>query len=109
MRVIRPPYISAELFEQMKNRDYFYKKAKSGGNEDDWLIAKHLRNQTNKNIRKAKSAYIADQLDNHKNDSAKFWRVIKGVFPSGSQKVTSQIKLKKGDDIVHLDNGRIYR
>ena len=39
-----------ELIEQIKDRDYFYRKAKLGENEDSWNIVKYLRNLTNSNI-----------------------------------------------------------
>ena len=77
----KPPWITNELIEQQKDRDYFYRKAKKTKMQDDWNIAKHLRNTTNDNFRKAKADFIKDQLDNSP-DAAKFWRTIKSVYPS---------------------------
>ena len=54
----KPPYLTHDLVIQQWNRDYSYMKAKKYKNEDDWNIAKFLRNQTNKNIRRAKANYI---------------------------------------------------
>ena len=93
-RILRPPYLTDDLLEQIKDRDYFYKKAKRHGNEDDWEIAKYLRNLTNKNIRKAKSEYIIEQLNSCGKDNSKFWRVIRSVFPS-KQREKLNIRLKK--------------
>ena len=90
----KPPYLNNQLLNQMKNRDYFYKKAKKLGNVDDWNIAKFLRNQTNKNIKRAKADYIIEQLRNAKNDSAKFWRTIKQTFPTDKDRDHSVIRLK---------------
>ena len=56
----------------MKDRDYFYRKAKRTKDEDDWNIANFHRNQTNFNIRGAKADYIKDQLRNNDGNSAKF-------------------------------------
>ena len=92
-RILRPPFITDGLLEQMKDRD-FYKKAKKHGNDNEWEIAKYLRNQTNTNIRKAKSEYILSQLELCKEDNSKFWRVIKSVFPS-KQRGKANIRLKK--------------
>ena len=38
----KPDWMTKELIEQIKDRDYFYQKAKSRGDEDSWNIAKHL-------------------------------------------------------------------
>ena len=66
----------------MKDRDYFYAKAKSSQSEDDWNIAKHLRNVANSGIRQAKANYVLSQLDIHSKDSSKFWKELKEVFPT---------------------------
>ena len=102
---LKPDYITNELIEQMKDRDYFYRKAKRTKHEDDWRIAQRLRNQTNSNIRAAKADYIIEKLNEHEGDSPKFWRTIKSVFPSkkGSKR-QNIIKLKdRGIEIPHDD------
>ena len=78
----KPPWVTNELLEQMKDRDYFYKKAKKYGVEDDWNIAKFCRNRVNSNVRAARADFIRDQLRNNDGNSAKFWRSIKQVMPS---------------------------
>ena len=104
----KPPYLTNALLDQIRNRDYFYKKAKKFGDEDDWNIAKYLRNQTNKNIRGAKASYIKDQLDACKNDSSKFWRQIKAVYPNKSIRDKHEIKLKVGNDLITQDRVAEY-
>ena len=54
----RPDWISNELLEQIKDRDYFYNKAKNGGDEHAWNIAKFLRNAVNSNVRQAKREFV---------------------------------------------------
>ena len=49
----RPNWVTNELLEQIKDRDYFYRQAKLMGDQDAWNIAKYLRNTTNNNIRRA--------------------------------------------------------
>ena len=80
----------------MKDRDYFYRKAKNSQKYDDWNIAKHLRNQVNLNIRKAKADFIHDELNSNKKDPKKFWRVINRVFPgkNKNKSKTNKITLK---------------
>ena len=94
----RPDWITNELLEQIKDRDYFYNKAKQYGDEDSWNIAKHLRNTTNANIRRAKRDFILDELEANRDNCKKFWKVIREVIPSDKQAVSQDILLK--------DNGR---
>ena len=94
MKDYRPEWITAELVEQIKDRDYFYQKAKKYGNKDSWNIARHLRNVTNANIRQAKREFVIDELDNCKSDCKKFWRTIRTVIPSNKEKSKGDILLK---------------
>ena len=106
----RPEWMTDELIEQIKDRDYFYKKAKSKGNQDDWNIARHLRNTTNTNIRGAKKDFILTQLRNNSSDAKKFWKTIHEVIPSGKGAVSRDILLKDGNtnvdraDVAHFIN-----
>ena len=49
----KPEWANDDLLEQIRDRDYFYKKAKNTRSKDDWNIAKHLRNIVNRNVRQA--------------------------------------------------------
>ena len=90
----RPDWMSKELIEQIKDRDYFYKKAKKHGDEDAWNIAKHLRNVTNANIRQAKRDFILEELRLRDNDPKKFWKTIHKVVPSNKGEQSREILLK---------------
>ena len=93
----RPDWMSNELIEQIKDRDYFYKRAKSEGDEDSWNIAKYLRNITNTNIRQAKRDFILNELKENENDCKKFWKIIREVLPSDKILDRRDIKLQDGD------------
>ena len=94
--------MTKELIEQVKDRDYFYSKAKLSGNEDSWNIAKHLRNVTNANIRQAKKDYILNELRQNEADAKKFWKVIQKVVPSDKSSSNQDILLKH-------DGGKVER
>ena len=106
----RPEWMTSELIEQIKDRDYFYKKAKMKGNRDDWNIAKFLRNTTNSNIRQAKRDFILERLRANEQDAKKFWKTIHSVIPSKKGSSTSEILLKDNrckiakDNIAHFIN-----
>ena len=69
IRNYKPEWVTPALLEQIRDRDYFYKKAKQNKSEDDWNIAKHLRNLANRNITKAKADFVINKLNRYKGDS----------------------------------------
>ena len=62
-KTTKPPYINTALLQRMRDRNFSYRKAKRTKIEDDWNIAKFLRNDINKTIRKAKSTYIIGEIE----------------------------------------------
>ena len=101
----RPDWMTRELIEQVKDRDYFYKKAKLQGDADAWNVAKFLRNQTNRNIRQAKREFILDELRTHDENPKKFWKVIHKVVPSKKSDKSQDILLKH--DGVKVDKDKV--
>ena len=94
IRNYKPDWVTPNLLEQIRDRDYYYTKAKKSKDIDDWNIAKHLRNVTNRNIRHAKAEFILTKLDQFKGDSARFWKEIKKVFPTKGNNGHFKITLK---------------
>ena len=92
----RPDWMTRELIEQIKDRDYFYKQAKKTGDTDMWNIAKHLRNITNSHIRQAKRDFVLNELKQNENNAKKFWKVIRSVIPSNKSSSNNEILLKDG-------------
>ena len=106
----RPDWMTKELIEQIKDRDYFYKKAKSTGDEDYWNIAKYLRNVTNSNIRQARREFVLTELKENEGNAKKFWKVIRGVIPSDKRPTDNNILLQ--DQGLQIDKkrcGRFYK
>ena len=86
----RPDWMSKELIEQIKDRDYFYKKAKRHGDTDSWNIAKYLRNTVNTNVRKAKREFVLKNLKRMKTMQRSFGKSLRELCPmtKGSLTVT---------------------
>ena len=99
VRAHKPEWLNNHLLEQMKDRDYFYKKAKTTQSADDWNIAKHLRNLVNSNIRQAKADFIHTELNSCRTDPKKFWRIINKVFPGKSKSHTNKIRIKDNSNV----------
>ena len=90
----RPDWMTKELIELIKDRDYFFNKAKKRGDPDSWNIAKFLRNIANSKIRQAKREFVLDKLELHDGDPKRFWKVIHEVMPSKKSKLNQDILLK---------------
>ena len=104
----KPEWVTNELLEQIKDRDYFFKKAKLSGDEDAWNIAKHLRNQTNANIRQARKDFVLDELNEHRNDYKKFWKTIRSVIPDDKGSVKQDILLSHNGEKLQKHNVAHY-
>ena len=74
-------WLSDDLLELLKDKDYYANKAKRTGNIDDIRIARHMKNQTKSLIKRAKSDYLCNKLEADQKDSRKFWRDINSVLP----------------------------
>ena len=68
----RPPWMTNEILEIMKDRDYYYKKARTLNLADDWNIARNLRNRVGKMIKNLKADFIQNNLKEFANDSKRF-------------------------------------
>ena len=101
----RPEWVTDELIEQIKDRDYFYHKAKCTNNEDYWNIAKHLRNTTNANIRAAKKDFIINELNENDSNCKKFWDNIRQVMPNDKGSSRQDILLK--DDAKYVERSKV--
>ena len=73
----KPQWLTREVLEAQKDRDYFYSKAMSTGDEGDWFIARQMRNIANKMTRSAKAEFVKGELELTSDDPRKFWRRIK--------------------------------
>ena len=69
----RPPWMTNEILEIMKDRDYYYKKARTLSLADDWNIARNLRNRVGKMIKNLKADLIQNNLKELANDYKRFW------------------------------------
>ena len=69
------PWLTAEIYKAMRERDTFMKLFKQTGHEGYLSMARRYRNHVNGMIRKAKSNYIQRQLNINEKNSKKFWRV----------------------------------
>ena len=101
VRASDKPWFTNELLEQIKDKDKALKRAKKTGKSNDWKIARRLRNDCLREVRRAKTDFIQNELNTNWNDSKKFWQQINTILPKNTN--SSTIKLIDEDTPVHTD------
>ena len=103
-------WLTPELLNLKKDRDYFFKKAKITGDDADWFIARNLRNRTNIAMRSAKAEYIKNKLTENSDNPKKFWNIInKEILPKNNKTIfnfvnTQTETLYKQEEVPNLIN-----
>ena len=76
---------TTELLEQIALKDQLLRKAKTTNKAEDWARARNARKETKSWVKRAKSEFIQNQLENNANDHNTIWRNIRSVIPTGKQ------------------------
>ena len=86
--------MTSAISNLMSTRDYYLRKSKRSGRDEDWSLYRSYRNQVAAAVRNAKSDYnrnlIQENLDNPRN----FWKSMKKIFPDKSSNLDSINQLK---------------
>ena len=72
--------------ELIKDKDHLLTRARKSKKEDDKINARRARNLVNALIKRARSDFVKEQLDTHRNDPKKFWEIVKNVSGDNSSK-----------------------
>ena len=75
------PWMTGQIKKDIRQRDYFLKKARKSSRDEDWLAYKSMRNRVTNSVKRAKQTYNKKLLDNHKDDTKAFWRTMKKIIP----------------------------
>ena len=81
--------MTGQINKDIRQRDYFLKKARKSSQDEDWLAYKSMRNRVTNSVKRAKQTYNKKLIDNHKDDTKAFWRTMKiipGNKSSGGSK-----------------------
>ena len=81
IKKVKEPWVSQELLEFIKDKDRALRKAKKTNSENDWKIAKRLRNECLHRVRNCKADFIKNELNQNQDDIKKFWNTVKTVIP----------------------------
>ena len=67
----RSPWITPNILQQMRSRDYFKKKFETTKDISTWNLYKKARNEVNKNLKQSKCDFFSTNLDLGKNTRRK--------------------------------------
>ena len=85
----RVPWLTREVKQLMKERDYFHKLALKTNNESHWSSFKRQRNVVTLKLRKEKQRYFRDQFQVTKEDPRGTWKNLKQLL--GGSKSTGPV------------------
>ena len=85
------PWITDELIDLIHQKNRAWKKAKKTKNIDDIEHARVLRNRVKTQIKRAKSSYVQDYIDDDQISIKKFLEKISYIMPNKSKTATTSL------------------
>ena len=79
------PWLTVQIKIQMNDWDKLYRQYRKSKLDCDWRAYHDKRNQVNMMLLKARSNYNKDLLRESSNDSDKFWKSLKSIYPTSSK------------------------
>ena len=95
------PWMSSEILELIHSRDKFLYSFKKSGIQEEYKRFCEMRNKVQREIKKAKSEYFSNKIDEDKENPRKLWKHLKDIGLKGKQKDDSSICLNIDGDICH--------
>ena len=96
------PWLTEEIKKQMNDRDGLLRKARRSNNHNDWIRYKTFKNRVNNVIKRAKSKYHKNLLDENISKPEVSWKHVKTSFPT-KMKQTCRKSFIKNDIAVTND------
>ena len=93
----------------MKQRDFYKKRAIKYNAQNHWMKYKELRNKGNSEIRKAKSIFFCNKINDcaQSKDIGQSWKLINNLL--GKNRKSNNIPQLKIDDIIISDDNLIAK
>ena len=95
-----PPWVTNELKHLMFNRDYLKRRSISSKDPEKWCEYRHTRNQVNNEIKKAKRSYFIKNLDIHKGDMKRSWKLINELNSRNCEKANKISEIEISEQVV---------
>ena len=72
------PWLTKEIVQLIRKRNYLFRKAHRSGNTEDHLKFRHVRNRVVAELRFAKRRFLTNL---HPRNQREFWKVVKSLTP----------------------------
>ena len=79
------PYITAEMRKLIRTRDYLKKKANKTGSKYLHQAFQQIRNKVKSGIRKLRSEYYRNKIEENRGDLKATWKILKEVTNKGNK------------------------
>ena len=89
-------WMTNEAIEAINDKDRALNRARRTGSEEDWEVARRLRNQVGRDIRNLRADFLKSQQEVNREDPKKFWKCVSSVLP-GKRGSLGNIWLKEKD------------
>ena len=87
------PWLNRSIKVNMRQRDYFLKKARKTNRSEDWASYRCFRNRITSDIKKAKAAYNRRLSDESGGDPKTFWKTMKKILPGENKAISPNISV----------------
>ncbi|XP_028403934.1 uncharacterized protein LOC114526522 [Dendronephthya gigantea] len=73
------PWLTTELMDAMRKRDFYRKMAKKSNLQRHWTLYKDLRNFVNSEVKRCKAEYYTRLIDENKQNHSALWKTLNEV------------------------------
>ena len=94
------PWLTSQIKAKINERDFFVRKAKRTGNENDWSTYRRLRNATKNLIRKTKANFNREIFQNNAHSPKDIWKEIKKCYPLKDRKPKATLQFNNNQEII---------
>ena len=101
VRVKTLPWLTADIRDQIKRRDYHHNKALKMKTPEQWSTYRALNNKRTSLITETKRGYYSSLIDENKGDSSKLWKPLKFSAISANTKCSNIGSLETTTGVAH--------
>ena len=98
---IKTPWMTSDLKNAMRDRDYHHKKAIKTNSKYHWELFKKIKNFVNKQVKKCKADYYSDQIEQNKGNPSVLWKTFNEIT---SRKSSPKVTSIESDGVLYTDN-----
>ena len=94
------PWMTSEILNLIKERDNLFIQYKQFSRSEDYKHFCLKRNKVQREVKKARSQYFSDKIEENKDDPKKLWKQLKDLGYKGKTQESSTV-LKIENEICH--------